>query len=324
MALTTKQILALQSLPGVGIKTILKIGNSANDFIDDISFRHVVLSMSKSSRKIKLSTEDIDCALSNAEDNILTSKRQDISVVSYYENNFPIAFRHAIDCKGKDSPSIILFYKGDFSLLSMDSIAIIGTRKCSQTAAIASKTLARKFASRGFCIVSGLAIGCDCAAHEGALDVPNGKTIAVLANGLDTIYPKTCSDLSERILETGGLLISENVIGTPALNYTLVARDRLQAATSLSTVVIQSGVSGGSMHAALATYYAGKPLYAVRYSNEEINSDQTTQGNHLLASNYDAKYIGGYPSMSEMDNALDLIAEEIRKSKTTQNCFQLS
>ena len=96
-------------------------------------------------------------------------------------------------------------------------------------------------------IVSGLAIGCDKAAHEGCLSV-GGKTIAIVASGLDITHPKENVPLQKRILESDGLLLSEQVIGTRANGARLVARNRLQAALSKTVILAQCPEHSGSMH----------------------------------------------------------------------------
>ena len=121
-------------------------------------------------------------------------------------------------------------------------------------------------------------MGCDTLAHEAALAV-NGSTTAILAGGLDSIYPRENRGLAGRILNAGGLLISENPVFTQTNKYNLVARDRLQGALGDATLVIQTSVKGGTMHAAKATLSAGKPLFVVDYKDSTAD---VVQGNLLL------------------------------------------
>lgn len=158
---------------------------------------------------------------------------------------------------------------------------MIGTRKNTPTAKIAGEYLAGEFAKQGFCIVSGLALGCDTSAHLGALKA-GGKTLAFMGNGLDSVYPKQNEQLAEDIIARGGLLMSEHKAGIPSTPYNLVARDRLQAGISLATIVIQTGIQGGTMHAANATLNSSKPLYVLRYQDKATATHEQTQGNYLL------------------------------------------
>lgn len=313
MSLTTKQILALRNLPGVGPKTILKLGDISEEATSDSEIYGLLCQISKSLGK-KITSDQVSHSLIEAQKILAASEALGISCISYYEKNYPSFLRDAVDSKVKHSPVIALFYKGDLSLLSMDTVAVIGARECSSIASKAGRLISSKLASRGFCIVSGLAVGCDTAAHEGALEATKGKTIAVLANGLDAVYPNANKKLAENILAEGGLLISENIIGTAATNYNLVARNRIQAAISRAVIVVQSSLDGGSMHAALIAHKTNKPLYAVKFNDEQLNASPSTEGNRFLVHDCGAEFIGGYKNMNELDSDLDRISENIRKS----------
>ena len=136
----------------------------------------------------------------------------------------------------------------------------------------------------GYNIVSGLALGCDSAGHRGALKYQDGKTTAFLAHGLDTVYPPENERLAEEIVERGGLLMSEYPVGDTVNRYFLVARDRLQAALSAATIVIQTGLHGGTNHAANTTLISGKPLFCVKYGNESLMHSEKVEGNIALVS----------------------------------------
>lgn len=178
----------------------------------------------------------------------------------------------------------------------------------------AASFLAYSFASRGLNIVSGLALGCDTAAHQGALKTGTGKTIAVLGNGLDTIYPPQNTDLAAEILEQGGLLLSEFEIGTNAANYTFVERDLIQAGISKAVIVAQTKIDGGSMHAAIAASYTGKRVYSVKYTDPQLDHSDYCNGNHELVQNYGASYIIAVKGKAQMNNYLDAITKEILDS----------
>jgi DNA processing protein len=97
--------------------------------------------------------------------------------------------------------------------------------------------------------------------HEAALEV-GGHTVAVLANGLDSVYPRQNTGLAERILATGGALLSEQPPGTPALPKHLFRRNRIQSGMSAATVVMQTDLVGGTMHTARYTLLQGRLLVA--------------------------------------------------------------
>jgi len=121
--------------------------------------------------------------------------------------------------------------------------------------------LAGFFAEQGWSIVSGLARGVDTLCHEAALRA-GGHTVAVLANGLDTVYPRQNSELADRILAQGGALLSEQPPGTPALPKHLTRRNRIQSGMSVATIVMQTDIVGGTMHTARYTLLQGRLLAA--------------------------------------------------------------
>lgn len=126
-------------------------------------------------------------------------------------------------------------------------IAIIGARAASPIGQRKAYELGKQFAEEGNIIVSGLALGCDKAAHEGCLDV-GGQTIAIAASGLNIVHPKENASLQQRILENGGLILSEQPFGVKANPTRLVARNRLQAALSNTVILAECPQQSGSMH----------------------------------------------------------------------------
>lgn len=290
MKLSTVQILTLQNISGIGTQAILKLLDLPFDCptFEDLpricAESKVKMSNPDGGGKVEVTLDALKAARSKAERTLLFSADAGIGVMSYFDESYPATLREAKDEKGKKKdPPLVLYYKGDLSVLQMPCIAVIGTREPTPVAAKAARYIAREFARQGFCIVSGLALGCDALGHEGALEA-GGKTAAFLGNGLDSVYPSQNAGLAARIVEGGGLLMSEYPIGSKVTTYSLVARDRLQAGLSLATVVIQTGVSGGTMHAANATLNSGKTLYVTRYIDPAADSDPKNDGNRVLVS----------------------------------------
>ena len=150
--------------------------------------------------------------------------------------------------KAIHDPPPVLYAQGDLALLNGQlSVAIIGTRNPIPKAAEAARRIAAAFAQRGACVVSGLAVGVDAAAHQGALD-GSGPTIAVLANPLDTVHPPSNRPLAKSILEGGGLLISEMALSQPSFKGAFVRRDRIQSGLSAAVIPVQTKDDGGTMH----------------------------------------------------------------------------
>lgn len=318
--ISTLQILTLSNLRGVGAKAIQKVGNylcgcdrtleNNNDLVDLLSQLKIKKKNPNGKGTVSIVLSDLNEAECKAKMILYASEREGIGIISYYENNFPQILKNTIDEDGKSTPPLLLFYKGDISIINMPCIAVIGTREITPNGEKAGIYISREFAKRGFCIVSGLAIGCDTVGHKGALEA-GGKTIAFLAHGLDSIYPSQNKELAEEILSKGGLLLSEYPIGMEVNRYNLVARDRLQAGLSMATIVIQTGEKGGTMHAANITLIAGKPLYTIYYQDQETREHEKTKGNALLVTK-GAKYLKGSDNFDE-------ISDIIKTHKTLNN-----
>lgn len=160
-------------------------------------------------------------------------------------------------------------------------VASIGTREPSPFGVAATERVTKALVGGGWSIVSGLALGVDTLAHRACLDA-GGHTVAVLANGLDSVYPKANSRLAEEILEKDGALVSEQPVGAPAIPRNLVQRDRLQSGMSAGTVVNQTDIIGGSMHTARFTLMQGRVLFAPVPSGEHARAAKS-QGILALA-----------------------------------------
>ena len=127
------------------------------------------------------------------------------------------------------------------------SVAIVGSRDASQEGISAARELGRKMASEGRVVISGLALGVDTAAFEGALD-GEGVCVAVLPCGVDIITPTSNSNLAQRIIDFGGTLFSELPEGVPPQRHLFIQRNRLIAALSDTIVLGESRENGGAWH----------------------------------------------------------------------------
>ena len=291
MVISHEFILTLQKLRGFGPKKIETIAQAISESrfktmgLEDLY--DVLVGLREAGKLKGISTfpgiEDIEEANLNARYIIRESGKLGIKTVSRYDDDFPKNLLNTVDEKGKPDVPVLLYYMGDLSVSQKPAVAIIGTREPSSQGKIAGEALGEFFSSKGFNIVSGLAVGCDTAGHRGALKSAAGSTTAFLAHGLNTVYPPENKGLAEEIVAKGGLLMSEYPVGEHVNRNYLVSRDRLQAALADATLVIQTGVKGGTMHAVNATLAAGKKVYAVEY-NQFIPDDRDT-GNKWLISN---------------------------------------
>ena len=195
-------------------------------------------------------------------------------------------FPEVLKAIGKDCPERI-YALGNIELLkSEDMVAIIGARKASRQGNGAAYALGAKLAKEGKIIVSGLALGCDASAHRGCLSA-GGKTIAIVATGLDLTHPIDNVPLQEEILQKDGLIISEQPLGTKANPTRLVARNRLQAALSQIVIVAECPEHSGTMHTVRFAQKYGKQIKAVYFKGRnDMNS-----GNRYIVDQGIGEYI---------------------------------
>ena len=163
-----------------------------------------------------------------------------------------------------------LYYIGDLSLLERPTVAVVGSRACSQYGKAVALEIGRRASAYGVQVISGLARGIDTSGHMGALE-GGGKTIAVVANGLDVYYPQENRKLQKRI-EKEGLVISEYPAGETAKKWYFPTRNRLISALSDAVIVVEANTRSGSLITAECAIEQGKEVYAVPGSIFSQNS----------------------------------------------------
>ncbi|MGY0197347.1 DNA-processing protein DprA [Leptothrix sp. BB-4] len=173
-------------------------------------------------------------------------------------------------------PPLLVHAEGDLSLLQRPMLAIVGTRHPTPDGLAHAHGFAAAASEAGLTVVSGLAIGVDGAAHEGAL-TGLARTIAVPGSGLDRVYPRSHLDLARRIAQQG-LLISEMPLGTSPLPAHFPQRNRLIATLALGTLVVEAAVRSGSLLTARLSVEAGREVFAIPGS---IHNPQS-RGCHAL------------------------------------------
>ncbi|MBK0391238.1 DNA-processing protein DprA [Ramlibacter algicola] len=179
-----------------------------------------------------------------------------------------------------EDPPLVLYAAGQPVDAWPRAIAIVGSRNPTAQGRIDAREFARSFARSGLTVVSGLALGIDGAAHEGALDgAADGQlaTIAIVGTGLDRVYPQQHHDLAHRIASRG-LLLSEYPVGTPPLSDNFPQRNRIISGLASGTLVVEAAVRSGSLITARLAAEQGKDVYAIPGS---IHSPQS-RGCHAL------------------------------------------
>jgi DNA processing protein len=200
----------------------------------------------------------------------LTSGGEAREVVTLGDPRYPRALLDSAD------PPLLLYARGRIELLERPAIAIVGSRNATAQGLDNARAFAAHLGGAGWVIVSGLALGIDGAAHEGAL-AGGGGTIAVVATGLDQVYPARHRALAQKIA-ADGLLVSEFAVGTPALAENFPIRNRIIAWLARGTLVVEAAVQSGSLITARLAVEAGRDVFAIPGS---IHSPQS-RGCHAL------------------------------------------
>ena len=200
-------------------------------------------------------------------------EKEGISVISLEDPAYPNLLKEI------HNPPYILYAKGDLSLLNSTMIAVVGSRKSTEYGSRVASSFGRELANSGITVVSGLALGIDAIAHAGALEA-KGKTVAVLGNGLDekSIHPRSNFELSQEIIRSGGLLLSESPAGTSPLPGSFPARNRIMAGMSLGTLVVEAALDSGSLITANLALDFNREVFAVPGPIFHLQS----QGPHML------------------------------------------
>lgn len=257
---------------GLGEKSLLRI--SLLEGFSDLSHVDIISRFPALASVITPSAWNKACKL--AEDQIVKSNNLDIRIISHLDDEYPSLLKSS-----NDYPCI-LWVQGSL-LPNNKSIAIIGPREPTKHGEIITERVSKYVVEQGWGVVSGLALGLDTIAHESALN-NGGKTIAVLAHGLQMISPSANKVLAKRILANGGGLISEYPVGMKAQAHQFVKRDRIQAALSQGVVMIQSDLKGGSLHAPRASLDYNRWV-AIPYPTKKDIADkaQKIEANLLIA-----------------------------------------
>lgn len=160
------------------------------------------------------------------------------------------------------NPPKDIFYRGSLPEIRLPSVAIIGTRRPTHYGIEVCHMLAYDLAKKGITIISGLALGIDGIAHKAALEA-GGNTIAVLANSVDTIYPRTNHHIGEAILHQGGAIISEYEPPTAARDFQFLERNRIVSGLSDAVIIIEAAKRSGTLATATHALAQGRDVFVV-------------------------------------------------------------
>jgi DNA processing protein len=255
--------LTVQGLGGKSLQSVIPIALGLPSIPDLMELDALIKGLANLNRRIKYTGIDsLKAGLDNARKIEEIHLRSGIMSVTW---NSPLYPSSLLDLK---SPPPILYLRGDHQLLQKSpKLALIGKRKADAYILRSLHQIAKRCALENMVIVSGLAFGCDAAAHRGCLEV-GGKTIAVLPSEVKSAYPRQHQDLAEEIVESGGVLVSEYPVGTQTQNHMFLSRDRLIAALSNGLICGQADRQGGSINTCKYSIDLGRHLATVQLVDE--------------------------------------------------------
>ncbi|MGO8986888.1 MAG: DNA-processing protein DprA [Terriglobales bacterium] len=177
-------------------------------------------------------------------------------IISLSDPEYPARLKEIYD------PPVILFVKGSVEVLAQPGIAMVGTRHPTPYGSGMAERLSTDLAARGLVIISGLARGIDTASHRGAI-AAKGKTLAVLGTGIDVMYPKENTRLTEQIVALGGALISEFPVGTSPAPQNFPIRNRIISGLSVGVLVVEAAEYSGTRITSRLALEQNRDVYAV-------------------------------------------------------------
>lgn len=215
----------------------------------------------------------------------------------------PEEHKYLRSLEGIDESPKRLYFIGQLPEHRVASVAIVGSRKPTSYGKEVTQRIAFELASREIVIISGLALGIDGIAHRAALEA-GGTTLAVLANGLDQIYPSTHRQLAKDILSHKGALISEYEAGTPSLPHRFLERNRIVSGLSDAIVVVEAATRSGTLSTAAHALNQGREVFAVPGN---ITSPLSAGCNALIKQ--------GATPLTETSDILEVIAPKLKNAQ---------
>ena len=251
-------LLILEALPRVGLRRLRALVHAAGSAVAALSDQRLLEEHAGPAAAAAARAEEprrgVLIALDRAD-------RMGMRTLQLGQDGYPGALQHLAD------PPPVLFLRGNADLLETPGVGVVGARRSTERARSVAFRLGAAVAGAGTPVVSGLALGVDGAAHEGAL-AAGGPTVAVLGNGADRAYPSSHGTLFRRILDEG-LVVSEFLQGTPALPHHFPRRNRILAALCRALVVVEAGERSGALISVDHALDLGVDVWAVPGPIEE-------------------------------------------------------
>jgi DNA processing protein len=282
----TTNLLHISLIQGIGPKTVqflIQIFGSAEKVLNATPEELRKIEKLSPTARERLIQKSLGCPL---ERELELIHEYDCQIITFYDAVYPPLLKEI------DTPPLLLYVRGELKPEDTFSIALVGSRQAKDYGRRVSYQLSYQLAQRGLTVISGFAKGIDTCAHRGALEA-NGRTIAVLGNGLSLIYPASNIGLVDKIVESGAL-ISEFPMGMEPRSENFPRRNRIISGLTLGTVVVEASNRSGALITARLASEQGREVFAVP---GEIFSELST-GTHKLIDK-GAKLIGTVDDLLE-------------------------
>ncbi len=244
-------------------------------------------------------------------------EKNNLEYLTYFDVKYPRKLREIAQAPR------LLYYKGNLDVMDMISIAVVGSRKPSNYGIWATNKFLKDLVSSGFCVISGMAAGIDKFAHQGALE-NNGKTICVLGSSITKPYPKANSRLMYKVIDSGGLVMSEYSDLSSIVPANFAYRNRIVSGLSDGILIVEAGMKSGTLITADYGLEQGKNIFAIPGNIDSVSSIGTNnlikQGAQLVTSINDILdvYGIGYENVN-IGKDIDLLSEI---EKTIYTCIR--
>ena len=291
---------AIPGLTGAGIKKLISAFGSPQQIMQQAQEDLLALGLNGNliANIIHFSKEKF------LEDEYKLMRQKGVEFITIFDESYP----ESLKCI--DHAPIVLYMKGDQSILMSPSIALIGSRKATYYGLKVAHEFASNFAKAGIGVVSGMALGIDTASHQGALQA-GGKTIAILGCGLNHIYPPENTQLFETIGQEG-LLVCEFPMNTAPLAYNFPRRNRIISGLSMATVIVEAALRSGALITVDYALAQNRDVYVVPGNIDSIYS----AGTNLLIKEGAKIVLSAGDILEEIGFAIKAeLGQEVKKEK---------
>lgn len=263
----------LKSISGISTKTIEKLKDQVGNIEDLMDFsQKEIYSLENINLNIK---ENIVKYKSNSYLNNLKEilYKNDVKYICIDDDNYPQDLKHIYN------PPLLLFYRGNLSLLNENlNLSIVGSRKPTRYGVNCARQISKQLSELGINIISGLAVGIDSCAHIGCME-GYGKTVAVLGSAVNNPLPKQNINLANKILEEGGLIVSEYNVNSAVIPSNFSNRNRIISGLSKGVIVVEAAKKSGALITVEFALEQGKNIFAVPGN---INSEMSKGCNKII------------------------------------------